>query len=522
MDDSSVSPTEMSHSEMSNVASESESPRSDTPNDGKRSIRDSAFAVILLATAIAAGYAALYPAALRAKTVATATRPPLMLASVGDPSWHDVNEVAPASTHPSPFPETPRVDVKPRQPWPGSVTGRVLGPDRQPVAGASLVLDGKEIRTDATGTFTLTTSSDRPLLVKLPGYAKVKVEPTRAAVDVKLRRQVVKAAYLTYYGVADRKIRGRVLDLIDRTELNAVVIDVKGDRGWILYRTEVPLAVAAGAQGPVTCKDFDGLLAELQGARASTRSRASSTSRTTCSPTHRPELAIIDTRTGKPWIDRENLAWVDPFRTEVWDYNIAIAREAVRKGFDEVQFDYVRFPTDGKLAAARYSKPNTKETRLPAIAGFLERARRELGPTGAFVGADVFGYTAFNENDTDIGQRIEELAPHLDYLCPMVYPSGYHVGIPGYRNPVAEPLPDRARERAADPQALDRPAGRRCARGCRTSGTTRSTSGSSACRRSAAQIKGSDDAGGLGFMLWNPENDYTGAALRPKGTLAAK
>jgi len=84
--------------------------------------------------------------------------------------------------------------------------------------------------------------------------------------------------------------------------------------------------------------------------------------------TARPDLAIIDTRTGKPWIDNEKLAWVDPFREEVWAYNIAIGQEAIRRGFDEVQFDYVRFPTDGKLGAARYSKPNSKETRLPAIA----------------------------------------------------------------------------------------------------------------------------------------------------------
>src|SRR4029453_2294586 len=124
---------------------------------------------------------------------------------------------------------------------------------------------------------------------------------------------------------------------------------------------------------------------------------------------------------------------------EVWDYNIAIAQEAVRKGFDEVQFDYVRFPTDGKLSAARYSKANRKETGLPAIAAFLARARQKIGPTGAFVGADVFGYTAFNENDTDIGQRVEELSAHLDFICPMVYPSGYHLGIPGYRNPVKNP-----------------------------------------------------------------------------------
>ena len=133
---------------------------------------------------------------------------------------------------------------------------------------------------------------------------------------------------------------------------------------------------------------------------------------------------------------------MDPFREEVWDYNIAIAREAVRKGFDEVQFDYVRFPTDGQLVGRPLCASPTTRRRAcpPSPASWSARGGRSA-PRARFVGADIFGYTAFNENDTDIGQRVEELAPHVDYLCPMVYPSGYHVGIPGYPQPGGQPLP---------------------------------------------------------------------------------
>jgi hypothetical protein len=405
--------------------------------------------------------------------------------------------------------------------WPPSVSGHVRDADGQSLAGAALVFDGKEVRADADGRFSLgAVSSNAPLVVKLPGYDKVTVAPTRAALDVTLRPKAVKAAYLTYYGFADRTIRSRVLDLVARTELNAVVIDVKGDRGFIPYRTEVPLALAAGAQGPVILKDFDGMLGELRARGIYTIARIV-VFKDNVLASHRHDLAIIDTRTGQPWSDREQLAWVDPFRTEVWDYNIAIAREAVRKGFDEIQFDYVRFPTDGKLAAARYARPNTRETRLPTIAAFLERARHELGAMGAFVAADVFGYTAFNENDTDIGQRIEELAPHLDYICPMVYPSGYHIGIPGYRNPVSNPYQivhesvRLIRKRTAGAQIQVRP----WLQDFKDYAFDRRIFGVPEIR---AQIKGADSAGGLGWMLWNPKNDYTGAALRPKGSLAAK
>ncbi len=400
------------------------------------------------------------------------------------------------------------------------MTGRVLDAGRKPLARASVVAAGVEHFTDAQGVFSLEAVPGTKLLVKAPGFHRATVEPKGEPLDVVLKEHAVKAAYLTYYGVGDKTIRGRVLDLVARTELNAVVIDVKGDRGLIPYTTEVPLALAAGAQGPVMLKDLEPMLADLKARGVYTIARVV-VFKDNVLANHRRDLAIIDTRTGRPWMDNEKLAWVDPFRAEVWDYNIAIAREAVRKGFDEVQFDYVRFPTDGRLGAARYSKANSKETRLPAIAGFLERARRALGPTGAFMAADVFGYTAFNENDTDIGQRVEELAPHLDYICPMVYPSGYHVGIPGTRNPVANPYRvvyesvRLTRQRAAATNLRVRP----WLQDFRDYAFDRRIFGPTEVR---AQIKAAQDAGAAGWMLWNPKNDYTGSALAPERSLAAR
>ena len=401
-------------------------------------------------------------------------------------------------------------------PWPSpTVTGHVLDDERKPLAGASVVIRGVEIRTDAEGAFRAErVPPDAALLVKLPGYEKTHVAPTKAPVEVVLKPQVIKAAYLTYFGVGDRGIRGRVLDLAARTEINAVVIDVKGDRGWILYPTEVPQALAIGAQGPATLRDFDSLMADLKARGIYTIARIV-TFKDNILANARPDLAITDTRTGKPWTDNEKLAWVDPFQEEVWAYNIALGQEAIRRGFDEVQYDYVRFPTDGRLSATRYAKPNNKDTRLPTIARFLGKARTELGALGAFVGADLFGYTAFNENDTDNGQRIEELAPHLDFICPMVYPSGYHKGIPGYPNPVQ--VPGRVvsesvrliRKRAGTNVVRVRPwlqDFKDYAFDRRIFGVPEVT----------AQIRGAEESGAAGWMLWNPRNDYTGPALRIK------
>ena len=440
----------------------------------------------------------------------------------GAPALAAPGPEAPLSPPPAYRPEAerpaPRVDAR-------AATRRILGTVRDasrgtPLRGASVWIGSDEVVTGADGRFTVDVPADSTIaVVKAPGYEMRRV-PIEARLSVALRPKSIRAAYLTYYGIAEPSIRNRVLDLVDRTELNAVVIDVKGDRGLIPYRTEVPEALAAGAQGPVIIRDFDGMLRSFRDRGIYTIARVVAFKDDVLAH-HRPDLAIVDTRTGGPWRDHEKLAWVDPFREEVWDYLIAIAREAAAKGFDEVQFDYVRFPTDGLLSAAAYSQVNSAATRLPAIAGFLAKARRELGPTGVFLAADVFGYTAFNANDTDIGQRVEELAPHLDYICPMVYPSGYHLGIPGFRNPVKHPYEvvresvRLIRQRSQHTAAQVRP----WLQDFRDYAFDRRVFGS---REVRAQIKGAVDGGGVGFMLWNPRNDYTAQALLPKPSPARK
>jgi hypothetical protein len=428
-----------------------------------------------------------------------------------DPRQAAASTPMPASTVPSPSPAPAE---------PVTLVGQVVDAETgKPLAGASIWAGPGRAVTDVAGGFAIDAiGPENAVLVKLPGYERQRIKPTSGAVTIRLRPQAVKAAYLTYYGVGDKGIRERVLGLVGRTELNGVVIDVKGDRGLIPYRTTLPQALEAGAQGPVIIKDFDGLLADLRSRGIYTIARIVAFKDNVLAH-HLPDLAIVDTRTGRPWIDNEKLGWVDPTRPEVWDYLIAIAKEAAAKGFDEIQFDYLRFPTDGRLSAARYSRPNNQAVRLETISGFLARARRELEPMGVFLAADVFGYTAFNDNDTDIGQRIEELAPYLDYICPMVYPSGYHRGIPGVRNPVENPYEivkesvRLIRKRSGHATSVVRP----WIQDFRDYAFDRRIFG---VREIRAQIRGGDEAGAAGFMLWNPRNDYTADALRPGPAVA--
>jgi len=442
------------------------------------------------------------------------------LALIG-PVFHTIHQVSAAPPPPAIAPQPLPVPEPP--PQPRLIQGRVLDfGTGVPLRGTSIWAGATEVLTDAEGRFSLELPQRQPAVViaKRPGYERMRVTLGGGVATIKLRPQAVRAAYLTYYGIGERRIRDRVLDLMGRTELNAVVIDVKGDRGLIPYRTEVPAALEAGALGPVIIKDFDAQLASMKARGVYTVARIV-TFKDPVLANHRKDLAIIDTRTGRPWLDNEKLAWVDPFREEVWDYAIAIAKEAAAKGFDEIQFDYVRFPTDGKLSAARYSQPNNSSTRLPAIVAFLAKARRELGPTGVFLAADLFGYTAFNANDTDIGQRIEELAPYLDYICPMVYPSGYHLGIPGYRNPVTHPYEivresvRLIRQRSQHTNIQVRP----WLQDFRDYAFDRRIFGT---REIRAQMRGAAEGGAIGWMLWNPRNDYTVEALASKAVAARR
>jgi hypothetical protein len=225
----------------------------------------------------------------------------------------------------------------------------------------------------------------------------------------------------------------------------------------------------------------------------------------------KPDLAV-NTKNDTLWYDRENLAWVDPNQKEVWDYNIEIAIEAARLGFDEIQFDYVRFPDTKGL---KFSMDNTEVNRVKAISGFISEAKRRLQPYNVFLAADIFGYVFWNLNDTFIGQRIEELAQNLDYLSPMLYPSGFQFGIPGYRLPVAYPYEiiyltlKRGQDRTHLPSVRFRPwlqAFRDYAFDKRHFRE----------KEIKDQIRAAETFGSHGWMLWNPQNKYSEEGLKKR------
>jgi hypothetical protein len=318
--------------------------------------------------------------------------------------------------------------------------------------------------------------------------------------------------YLSFYGIGDRKLREDALHLLRETELNTFVIDIKGDRGMIPYRSAIPLATEIGAQKITTVKDMKGLIGSLKNEGVYTIARIV-VFKDNLLANHRPDLAVKDLN-GRIWHDRERLAWVDPFKKEVWEYNIQIAIEAAQQGFDEIQFDYVRFPD---ALPVQFSMPNTMANRVNAVSGFLMEARKSLSPYNVFLSADIFGYVCWNLNDTSIGQTLEAVAPHLDYLSPMLYPSGFQYGIPGYRIPTTHPYEivyltlKRAQERTGLSPFRFRP----WLQAFRDYAFDRRFFEE---REIRAQINGVEQSGSPGWLLWNPQNIYSREGLKREGS----
>lgn len=375
------------------------------------------------------------------------------------------------------------------------------------VGGATVSVGDHIVQTDRDGRF----QSDMmtPVQARAAGYRAASMAASafwQGDATLRLVPFRPKALYLSFYGIGSQAIREAALRLIRDAKLNALVIDVKGDRGLIAYHSFIPLAQAVGAQRIITIPDLPGLLRSLHAAGLYAIARIV-VFKDDLLASSRADLAV-KLGNGRLFRDREGLAWTDASVKEVRDYNVGVAVEAARAGFDEIQFDYLRFPD--APSGVGFAKPTTQASRLEAIGGFLAEARRELAPYNVYLAADIFGYVCWNENDTGIGQRLEEIMPLVDYISPMLYPSGFQFGIPGYPNPVAHPYEivrlslERARARLGVAPIRFRP----WLQAFKDYAFDRRTFDAGEV---AAQICAAGDFGSDGWMLWNPRNAYGGA-----------
>ena len=329
---------------------------------------------------------------------------------------------------------------------------------------------------------------------------------------------VVKAVYATSWSAATPSKLEHLINLIDETELNAIVIDIKDFSGHVAYDTDIKEVEDYGAE-EIRIADTNSLIKELHDHNIYVIGRVTVFQDPILAEA-RPGLAVKDSRTGKAWLDHKGLAWVDPASYEVWDYNIAIAEDALARGFDEINFDYIRFPSDGNLEVMSYPVYNANLfQKQEIIRDFFTYLRDEI--EGERISADLFGQTTFQADDMGIGQMIEDAYLHFDYVSPMVYPSHYVYGFLGYQNPALYPyevitysLSEATKRR--NELALSNPDLKLAELRPWLQDFDLGADYSSAMIRE--EMRAVRDATGesfVGWMLWDSSNVYTAAALNP-------
>lgn len=320
----------------------------------------------------------------------------------------------------------------------------------------------------------------------------------------------VKGIYLTSWMTGNHQFIEKIIGFTGRTEINSVVIDVKDDTGLLSYPSTVALAREIGSG--IRKYDPAKVLALLKQHRIYTIARIV-VFKDPLLAKKRSDLAVLSSQGGL-WRDKLGLCWVDPHNQKVWEYNVGIAKEAARLGFDEIQFDYVRFTSDGPIQYCRYPGADERP-KADVIRDFLKFAYQELHPLGVKVSADLFGLTCSSRDDLGIGQILEKVAPHVDIICPMVYPSHYPKGVYNIANPDAEPYKTIFQslsfaKKRLDALTLDHPLVIRP--------WLQDFSLRQVYRREQllAQIKAVRDAGFREFIFWNPGNKYDAGKYRSK------
>ena len=304
----------------------------------------------------------------------------------------------------------------------------------KPLSGTRVSDSLKSVKSDANGSFSID-SSQKILHIKEYGYRPYTIDTNTTEKIFKLTPIKVKALYLTFWGASNHsKTLKKILELIQQTEANAIVVDVKNEYGSTSFWTSFEQANAYGAQKKRTNRDIGQFMKRLKELHIYTIARvvafkdelqASNT-----------DYAIKYENNASVWRNHDKMAWVDPFEPRAHDYIIRIAEEAAKVGFDEINFDYIRFPAKAGLC---YKKPNNQKNRAKAIENFLQKAQKRLQKYGVFISVDTYGNICWAKDDNNIGQTVESLAKYSDYIAPMLYPSGFSYGSFYFKYPADEP-----------------------------------------------------------------------------------
>ncbi|MBM3907494.1 MAG: putative glycoside hydrolase [Gemmatimonadetes bacterium] len=290
--------------------------------------------------------------------------------------------------------------------------------------------------------------SAAPATGAAPAAAKSSAATLPAPAPI-LASPIVRGLYVNRFAAQSQRRMRQLIALADSTEINAFVIDVKDEFGLNYASADPVVQRNAGNAGSIP--NLRALLDTLKAHKILAIARIVVFKDSVTARVH-PQWTIR-TASGDAWRDKQGLTWVNPYSRELWDYNVRIAEEAVRLGFGEIQFDYIRFPEPYKSLPTQVFPGSNGVDKPVALAEFLSYAKARIGKLGVRTTADVFGLVTTLAAPLEIGQQWEVLSPRVDVMLPMVYPSHYPRGAFGVARPNAEPYKiifaaiNRARER---------------------------------------------------------------------------
>jgi len=320
----------------------------------------------------------------------------------------------------------------------------------------------------------------------------------------------VKGIYVTAYSAGGERM-AKLLDLVDKTELNAMVIDIKDDSGFITYKTDNEMLKAFGTPQPFI-RDINKLMDTLKEHDIYPIARVV-VFKDTVLAKKKPALSFVQ-KDGSVWQNNRKDMFVNPYMKEVWDYNLEIAKEAAKLGFKEIQFDYVRFPEGFEKKADSLKFYKTEMSRVDIVAGFVEYARQTLAPLGVRVSVDIFGYAASVPAAEGIGQDFVKISNAVDVICPMIYPSHYSTGWFKQKDPDKAPYETIKgamldTHKKLDPLGTAQPIIRPWIQDFTASWLGKGHYIKYGAAEVEAQIKALQDTGVDEFLLWNAGNTYS-------------
>ena len=372
-----------------------------------------------------------------------------------------------------------------------------------PIQNAIVSDSVHDVRSDVNGSFFMD-SNETLLHVKAYGYRPYSFNTDTNKTKIYLRAIKVKALYLTFWGASNNsKTLKKILELIDQTQANAVVVDVKNEYGSTQFWTGFKQANSYGAHLNRTNRNIKKFIKMMKARDIYTIARIV-TFKDELQAANNPDYAIKrDDENQTIWRNHDNMAWVDPFDKRSHDYAISIAEEAAKVGYDEINFDYIRFPAKTGLI---YSKKSTQKSRVKAIESFLDEAKTRLRKYGVFISVDTYGNICWAKDDNGIGQTVQSLAAHADYLAPMLYPSGFSKGSFYFDYPSEYPYEVVFRSVKT---IQDRIPSNRVRPWLQYFKDYTKRKKEYKRAEIQAQIKATEDVGTNGWMMWSPSSKYS-------------